>query len=71
MDLKNGKITIGEMERNPKVAALLDQMFPGIRNHPLAPMIRLMTLNQAISFARSRGAKQEQIEWGLKMLRAL
>ena len=71
MDLKNGKITIGELERNPAVSLLLDRFAPRYRNHPLAPVIRRMSLNQAIGLARRKGISEERIQQGLELLKKL
>lgn len=71
MDLKDGKITIGELERRPEVAALLNRIAPRYRSHPLAPVLRLMSLNQAVRFAKQRGIPQELIDKGLAKLRSL
>ncbi len=71
MDLKDGKITIGELERRPEVAPLLEKAAPHYRNHPLAPLIRPMTLNQAVAFARKKGIPPQLIEKGLDKLRRL
>ena len=71
MDLRDGKITIGELERSPAVSLLLDRFVPRYRNHPLAPLIRRMSLNQAVALARKRGIPEETIQQGLELLRVL
>ncbi|MCD7802547.1 MAG: hypothetical protein LUH09_06555 [Clostridiales bacterium] len=71
MDLKNRTITIDELARNPRAIALLNQYDPSLIHHPMAPVVRGWTVNQALSFARRQGAREEDIRAVLRQLEAL
>lgn len=51
MDLKNNKITVGELLDNPKSHAVFQRRFPMVMKHPLLGAARTVTLEQLISFA--------------------
>lgn len=59
MDLQSGGITLGELARDPKARALINQEFPGILNHPLAGMFLGLTLNQAMAKFGNRVPQQK------------
>ena len=60
MDLRNGKITLAEILRNPQAAAILRQNFPAIMNNRMMMrMGRNMTLNQIVGHARGRVPPQQ------------
>lgn len=71
MDLKNRTITIDELARNPRAIALLNQYDPSLIHHPMAPVVRGWAVNQALSFARRQGAREEDIRAVLRQLEAL
>ncbi|MCD8047140.1 MAG: hypothetical protein LUD80_00885 [Clostridiales bacterium] len=71
MDLKNGTVTIDELAKNPRAVALLNQYDPTLIHHPMAPVVRGWTINQAVSFARRQGAREEDIRAVLSQLEAL
>lgn len=71
MDLKQGTITIGQLAQHPQAVALLNQFDPRLIHHPLAPLIRGWTVNQAIAFARQKGVKEAQIQQIIAQLEAL
>ena len=48
MDLRNGRITLGELAKDPRARALVDREFPGILNHPMAGLFMGLTLDQAM-----------------------
>ena len=51
MDLKNNKITVGELLDNPKSRAVFQRRFPMVMKHPMLGAARTVTLEQLISFA--------------------
>lgn len=51
MDLKNNKITVGELLDNPKSKAVFQRRFPMVMKHPLLGAARTVTLEQLIAFA--------------------
>lgn len=71
MDLKGGNITIGQLARDPRAVELLDRFDPRLIHHPMAGLIRGWTVNQAVAFARQKGAKEEQIQAVIAQLEAL
>lgn len=72
MDLKQNKITIGELMANEKAQGLVNQFGLGkYLNHPLAALAKGWTLEQALEFARGRGMKEEQINMAVQMLEQL
>lgn len=70
MDLKNGKVTIGELMRNQQATALFEKEFPGVLHSPLAGMMRNKTLSQVLRMAAGR-VPQQKIERVLEQLRKL
>lgn len=71
MDLRKGNITIGQLAQNPKAVALLNQFDPRLINHPMAVIVKSWTVNQAVAFARQKGATEEQIKAVIAQLEAL
>lgn len=71
MDLKQGTLTIGQLLAHPRAAALLNQIDPRLLHHPMAPLIRGWTVNQAAAFAQRHGASPEQVQLVLQQLEAL
>ncbi len=51
MDLKNNKITVGELLDNPAARTVFQKRFPMVMKHPLLGASRTVTLEQLISFA--------------------
>lgn len=70
MDLRNGRITLEELARNPKARALVDREFPGIINHPLAGMFMGLSLNQAVRKLGGR-LSRETVQRLIKELEAV
>lgn len=52
MDLKNNKITVGELLDDPKSRAVFQRRFPMVMRHPLLGASRTVTLEQLVSFAQ-------------------
>ena len=50
MDLKNNKITVGELLDHPGAKALLTKRFPQIMKKPLSGAARTVTLEQLTAF---------------------
>lgn len=50
MDLKNNKITVGELLDHPGAKALLTRRFPLVMKKPLTGAARTVTLEQLTSF---------------------
>lgn len=53
MDLKNNKITVGELLDNPKSKAVFQRRFPMVMRHPMLGAARTVTLEQLVAFAGS------------------
>ena len=51
MNLKQNRITVGELLDNPASKAVFQRRFPTVMKHPMVGMARSMTLAQLISFA--------------------
>lgn len=54
MDLKNNKITLGELLDYAPAQTVLKKRFPMALRHPLVGMARTVTLDQVLDFARDR-----------------
>lgn len=50
MDLKNNKITVGELLDHPGARAVLTKRFPLVMKKPLTGAARTVTLEQLVSF---------------------
>lgn len=53
MDLKNNKITVGQLLDYAPAREVLQKRFPMVLRHPLMGAARTMTLEQVVSAARS------------------
>lgn len=51
MDLKNQKITLGELLEHPGARAVLTRRFPMVMKKPLTGAARTVTLEQLAAFA--------------------
>lgn len=51
MDLKQGKITVGELLDDPRSRSVLQKRFPAALRHPLTGASRTVTLDQLLSVA--------------------
>lgn len=51
MDLKNNRVTVGELLDHPPARAVFQRRFPMVMKHPLLGAARTVTLEQLISFA--------------------
>ncbi len=54
MNLKNNRITLGELLDNPASRAVFQRRFPTLLKHPLVELARKATLEQAVAFSRGR-----------------
>ena len=70
MNLKNNRITLGELLDNPASHAVLQRRFPTLLRHPMLNMARKAPLEQAVAFARNRLSPQD-INCTLEELRRL
>ena len=52
MDLKNNKITVGELLDKPASKAVFQRRFPMVMKHPMLGAARTVTLEQLIAFAQ-------------------
>jgi len=50
LDLKNNKITVGELLDHPGAKAVLTRRFPLVMKKPLTGAARTVTLEQLVSF---------------------
>lgn len=50
MDLKNNKITVGELLDHPGARAVLVKRFPLVKKKPLTGAARTVTLEQLVAF---------------------
>ena len=53
MDLKNNKITVGELLDHPASRAVFQRRFPMVMKHPLLGAARTVTLDQLLAFAQA------------------
>ncbi len=53
MDLKNNKITVGELMDYPPAKAVFQKRFPTVLKHPMLGAARTVTLEQLVAFAGS------------------
>lgn len=70
MNLRNGKITLGEILRNPKARQLVEREAPGVLGSPLVRRFQGMTLEQAMGLLR-RHIPAARMEALLRELEAL
>ena len=52
MDLKNNKVTVGELMEHPGARAVLQRRFPMLMKHPVMGAARTITLEQILAVAR-------------------
>ena len=53
MDLKNNKITVGELMDHPGARAVFQKRCPMVMKHPLLGAARTVTLEQVLAFAQA------------------
>ena len=53
MDLKNNKITVGELMDHPGARAVFQKRFPMVMKHPLLGAARTVTLEQVLASAQA------------------
>ena len=68
MDLKNNKVTVGELMDHPGARAVLQRRFPTLLKHPMMGAARTITLEQILSVAQAY-VPQKKIEEALNDLR--
>ena len=68
MDLKNNKVTVGELMEHPGARAVLQRRFPMVVKHPLMGAARTITLEQILSVAQAY-VPQKKIDETLNELR--
>lgn len=51
MDLRNGRITIGEILANPNARAMVQRAYPKVLASPMVMRFRSMRLNTALQYA--------------------
>ena len=68
MDLKNGKVTVGELMDHPGARAVLQKRFPMLMKHPMMGAARTITLEQILAVAREF-VTQKKIDEALADLR--
>ena len=59
MDIRGGKITIGELLDNPKSSAILKKRLPKVANHPMIGLARRLTMEEVLR--ETRGAVPQKI----------
>jgi len=70
MDLKNNKITVGELLNYAPAKAVFQRRFPMVMRHPMLGAARTVTLEQVISLAGNY-IPQKTIQETLKELRSV
>ena len=70
MDLRQGKITLGEILRHPQARELLTRELPQFARSPLLGLAGGMTLNQILTHAKGR-VEPKKIQRLLEPLKAL
>jgi hypothetical protein len=68
LDLKNNKITVGELMDHPGSRAVLQKRFPFLTKHPPMGAARTVTLEQILAFAQAY-VQKNKIEQALNDLR--
>lgn len=71
MDLRNGRITMGELWKNPQARAILQREFPEIAGNPM--MLRMamgMSLSRVIPHARKHYS-QQKVDGVIRQLQAV
>ena len=70
MDLKNGRITVGELLANPAARQIFNREFPNILRHPMLGLAKNFTLNKVINLAKGH-VPQKKIEQILMELKRI
>lgn len=70
MDLRSGKITLGEVLSNPKAKALLQKELPELADSPLLLFARNMTVAQILQMTKGK-IPEEKVTRLLEQLKAL
>ena len=68
MDLKNGRVTVGDLLDHPGAKAVLQKRFPMLMQHPMMGAARTITLEQILAVAREF-VTQKKIDEALADLR--
>ena len=59
MDLRNGRITIGEILANPNARAMIQRAYPKVLASPMAARFRGMQLGTAMQYAGRFGPRAQ------------
>jgi hypothetical protein len=59
MDLKNNKITVGELLRYPPAKAVFQKRFPTALKHPMLGAAKSLTLEQVIGLAKGQVSQKD------------
>jgi hypothetical protein len=59
MDLKNNKITVGEILNYPPAKAVFQRRFPTALKHPMLGAAKSLTLEQVIGFAKGQVSQKD------------
>ena len=70
MDLKNNKITIGELYQNPKALKIFEREFGALVHHPMVRAASGMPLSKLLKLAKNK-VEPSQVERILKELEEL
>lgn len=68
MDLKNNKVTVGELMEHPGARTVLQRRFPMLMKHPVMGAARTITLEQILAVAREY-VPQKKLDEALSDLR--
>ena len=68
MDLKNGRVTVGDLLDHPGAKAVLQKRFPMLMKHRMMGAARTITLEQILAVAREF-VPQKKIDEALADLR--
>lgn len=68
MDLKNGRVTVGDLLDHPGAKAVLQKRFPMLMKHPMMGAARTITLEQILAVAREF-VPQKKIDEALSELK--
>lgn len=71
MDLRNGRIVMGELWQNPKARAVLQQEFPELNHNPMLLRIGMkMPLSRVLEHVRGK-VPQARVDRALQRLQQL
>lgn len=68
MDLKNGRVTVGDLLDHPGAKTVLQKRFPMLMKHPMMGAARTITLEQILAVAREF-VPQKKIDEALSELK--